>query len=192
EPLATTIPRWSIKSPPQVLPCGVDMHRFGPMGRGDCRRELGLDPDGPYLLFPADPARPEKRFDRAEALADGVPLLTLGDVPPERVPLLVNAANAVLVTSEREGFGLAVLEALACDVPVLATNGGIAPEALDGVKGALCRRFDLGAWRRALAPHLADADPRVAGRMRAERFSADRLAGDVADAWRRRLVAETR
>ena len=33
--------------------------------------------------------------------------------PPSEVPLMINAANAVVVTSEREGFGLACLEALA-------------------------------------------------------------------------------
>ena len=88
------------------------------------------------------------------------------------MPLWVNAANAVLVPSEREGFGLAVLEALACDVPVLATPVGIAPEALAGVAGTLCAPFDAGAWRAALAPHLAAADPRIAGRARAEPFSS--------------------
>ena len=81
------------------------------------------------------------------------------------MPLWVNAANAVLVPSEREGFGLAVLEALACDVPVLATPVGIAPDALAGVDGAYCGPFELDAWRRALAPHLdgrsADRGPRA-------------------------------
>ncbi len=66
-----------------------------------------------------------------------MPLLALGNVPPSDVPLCVNAANAVLVPSEREGFGLGVLEALACDVPVLATPVGIAPG------GALGDRRDL-------------------------------------------------
>ncbi|HEY2718385.1 MAG TPA: glycosyltransferase, partial [Solirubrobacteraceae bacterium] len=108
----------------QVLPCGVDLDRFRPLERTQARRQLGLAPDGRYVLFAADPARPEKRFDRAQQLLDASPtaeLLTLGGVEPERVPLFVNAANAVVVPSEREGFGLAVLEALACDVPVLAT-----------------------------------------------------------------------
>ena len=76
----------------------------------------------------------------------------------------MNAANAVLVPSEREGFGLAVLEALACDVPVLATPVGVAPEALAGVSGTLCAPYDRERWRAALAPHLAAADPRIAGR----------------------------
>ena len=38
------------------------------------RTRLGLDPAGPYLLFPADPARAGKRFDRAREVAGDVPL----------------------------------------------------------------------------------------------------------------------
>ena len=97
------------------------------------------------------------------------------------MPLWVNAANAVLVPSEREGFGLAALEALACDVPVLATPVGIAPEALAGIAGTLCAPFDAAAWARALAPHLAAADPRIEGRQRAQPFSADAMASRVLD-----------
>jgi len=167
-----------------VLPCGVDLERFRPLPRAQARARLGLDPAAPCLLFPADPARAEKRFDRAREVAGDVPLLTLGDVDPDEVPLWVNAANAVLVPSEREGFGLAVLEALACDVPVLATPAGVAPLALEGVDGAHCGPFDADAWRAALAPHLAAADPRVRGRARAELFSAERMAERVLVAWR--------
>ena len=90
----------------------------------------------------------------------------------------------MLVTSEREGFGLAVLEALACDVPVLATDVGIAAEALDGIDGTYCGPFDAQTWRAALAPHLAAPDPRVDGRASAERFSTDRMAERVVAAWR--------
>jgi len=167
-----------------VLPCGVDLERFRPLPRAQARARLGLDAAGPYLLFPADPQRAEKRFDRACAVAGDVPLLTLGDVHPDEVPLWVNAANAVLVPSEREGFGLAVLEALACDVPVLATPVGAAPLALEGIAGTHCGAFDEGEWRSALAPHLAAADPRVAGRARAALFSAERMAERVLVAWR--------
>jgi glycosyltransferase involved in cell wall biosynthesis len=167
-----------------VLPCGVDTARFRPLPRAAAREQLGLDPERPCLLFPADPARAEKRHDRASSVAGDVPLLTLGAVDPEQVPLWVNAANAVVIPSEREGFGLAVLEALACDVPVLATPVGIAPLALDGISGAHCGAFDADAWRAALAPHLADPDPRVDGRARAALFSAERMAERVAVAWR--------
>jgi teichuronic acid biosynthesis glycosyltransferase TuaC len=187
EPLSREVPRWASHGEVAVLPCGVDTGRFTPIARAEARTALGLDPGGPLLLFPADPARPEKRHDRARELAGDVPLLALRDVDPQQVPLWVNAANAVLVPSDREGFGLAVLEALACDVPVLATPVGIAPDVLPDVAGAYCGPFDLEVWRAALAPHLAAADPRIAGRPRAELFSAERMATRVVAAWRARL-----
>ncbi len=174
----------------QVLPCGVDLERFHPIARRDARAELGLSPDRACVLFAADPARPEKRFDRARALTAplDVELLALGGVPPARVPLYVNAADAVLVPSEREGFGLAVIEALACDVPVLATPVGVHPEALAGLDRTLCAPFDLARWRAALEPLLdardaAEPGPRIAGRSRAERWSAARMAERVLAAW---------
>jgi glycosyltransferase involved in cell wall biosynthesis len=184
QPLLDQIPRWASRRRTAVLPAGVDTIRFTPIPRGTARTRLGLDPDAPYLLFAADPRRPEKRYDRALAVAGETRLLSLGNVEPEQVPLWVNAANAVLAPSEREGFGLAVLEALACDVPVLSTPVGVAPEALDGIAGTYCAQFDAAAWREALAPHLSSADPRVAGRARAEQFSTDVMAARVAAAWR--------
>jgi teichuronic acid biosynthesis glycosyltransferase TuaC len=186
EPLIAQIPGRGVRARAQALPCGVDTDRFTPIARERARAALDLPNDTPLLLFPADPARPEKRHDRAAALAQatGARLLTLGGVAPERVPLYVNAANAVIVPSEREGFGLAVLEALACEVPVLATPVGVHPQALDGSAGTLCARFELNEWAKALAPHLGAEDRRIAGRTRAERFSARRMAERVAGAWR--------
>ena len=181
--LARQIPHWASGGRISVLPCGVDLDRFRPIPRDQARAALGLEPERSYLLFPSDPRRPEKRHDLALAVAADVPLLTLGNVEPAQVPLWVNSANAVLVPSDREGYGLAVLEALACDVPVLATPVGIAPEALAGVAGTLCARFDATRWKDSLAPHLAAADPRIAGRDRAEEFSTDHMARRVLDAW---------
>jgi glycosyltransferase involved in cell wall biosynthesis len=187
--LARELPGRAARRRAQILPCGVDVERFRPQQRAQARAALGLDAGRPYLLFAADPARAEKRHDRALALAHttGVELLTLGAIDPERVPLWVNAANAVLVPSEREGFGLAVLEALACDVPVLATPVGVHSEALEHVEGTLCAPFELARWRAALEPHLHESDPRVAGRGSASRFSAREMAARVASAWREAL-----
>jgi teichuronic acid biosynthesis glycosyltransferase TuaC len=168
-----------------VLPCGVDLDRFVPIPRPEARERLGLDRDGRYLLLAADPARPAKRPDRARELAEatGAQLLTLGRVEPFEVPDWVNAANAVVVPSDHEGFGLAVLEALACDVPVLATPVGNHPVALDGIAGALCAPYDRDAWSAVLRGHLDTAEPRVAGRARAALWSAERMAKRVLDAW---------
>jgi teichuronic acid biosynthesis glycosyltransferase TuaC len=172
-----------------VLPCGADLRRFRPMPRTEARRELSLDPKGRYLLFPANPSRPEKRHDRAVELASGASaeLLTGGGIDPERMPLWINAANAVLVTSENEGFGLIALESLACEVPVLSTPVGIAPHAAGGVPGCLVAPYDTERWMAALRPHLEANDARVSGAQRAAAFSAERMAERVLIAYRELL-----
>ncbi|HEY4278749.1 MAG TPA: glycosyltransferase [Conexibacter sp.] len=181
--LAALVPGAGVTRRVAVLPVGVDTRRFRPLPRAEARASLGLDPNGRYVLFPAAPGRPEKRIDRAREIVGDAELLTLGTVAPDEVPLWVNAANAVVIPSEREGFGLAALEALACDVPVLATPVGAHQLALEGIAGAHCGPFDEAEWRAALAPHLAAEDPRIAGRARAELFSAERMAARVALAW---------
>lgn len=174
-----------------VLPCGPDLGRFRPISRTEARGRLGLDSSGRYLLFPSNPARPEKRHDRAGELARacGAQLLTGGSIDPDEMPLWVNAANAVLVTSDYEGFGLACVEALACDVPVLSTPVGIAPYALAGLDGALCAPFELDTWTAAARPLLESPDPRVKGTVRAASLSATRMAERTVVAYRTVLDA---
>jgi teichuronic acid biosynthesis glycosyltransferase TuaC len=174
-----------------VLPCGPDLSRFGPLPRAEARRELGLDPDGRYLLFPANPARPEKRAELARELAGacGAELLTGGGIEPEDMRLWINAANAVLVTSDYEGFGMICIEALACQVPVLSTPVGIAPFLLDGVDGVLCAPYELTAWKAAAMPHLESADPRIEGAERAAWLSSTRTAERTIEAYRDVLAA---
>lgn len=181
EALAAELPDGLVS---EVLPCGVQLERFNRIPREHARRALDLDPARPCVLFPADPARAGKRFDRAQELAGDVPLLTLGHTDPSHVPLAINAANAVLVPSDAEGFGLAVLEALACDVPVLATPVGVHPQVLEGLAGTLCAPWNPERWRAALAPHLASEEPRVRGRERVAPYAAWPMAEHVAAAWR--------
>ena len=175
-----------------VLPCGPDLRRFGPRPRVEARQALGLDPDGRFLFFPANPARPEKRHDRAAELAAacGADLLSGGSIEPEQMPLWINAANAVLVTSDYEGFGMAAIEALACDVPVLSTPVGIAPYALGGVDGCLSHPFDVPIWSRVAKRHLESSDPRVDGTGRAATLSAAAMAERVIEAYRAVLAEQ--
>nr|MBA3329175.1 glycosyltransferase [Solirubrobacterales bacterium] len=134
---AAHVPGAGTHRPVAILPCGIDVERFAPSDRAAARARLGLQPGGRYLLFPYDPARAVKRADRARELAAaaGAELLTIGAVAPEDVPLWMNAANAVLCPADWETFGLACLEALACDVPVLARPTGAHAEALEGIAG---------------------------------------------------------
>jgi teichuronic acid biosynthesis glycosyltransferase TuaC len=177
--------RQGLPSPPgrsAVLPCGADLDRFKPMPRAEAREELGLRPDGRYLLFTASAARRVKRHDRALEVARlaEAELLTLGAIPPGLVPLWINAASAVLITSDNEGFGLAAIEALACEVPVLSTPVGVVPHLLEGLENCHVGPFDAIGWSRAAAALLDDPKAVQGGRRRAAGFGARPLAERVA------------
>jgi glycosyltransferase involved in cell wall biosynthesis len=168
-----------------ILPCGAALARFQPLARAEARAELGLDAEARLLLFPADPARQEKRFDRAAEVAreSRAELLTARGIPPERMALWINAASVVLITSDYEGFGLAAVEALACGRPVLSTPVGIAPALLDGVEGCLVAPFDRDAGAEAARRHL-DAGFAAGPAPRAARWlGADLLAERVLAAY---------
>jgi teichuronic acid biosynthesis glycosyltransferase TuaC len=168
-----------------VLPCGAALGRFRSVPRSEARQRLGLDAAGRYLFFPADPARVVKRHDRAAEvarLADAT-LLTAGEIAPEEMNDWYNAASSTLLTSDSEGFGMAVLESLACRVPVLSTPVGIGPLALDGIDGCLAAPFDARSWSELARRHIDSADPRIDAPPYEGRFSVGRMAARVQAAY---------
>jgi N-acetyl-alpha-D-glucosaminyl L-malate synthase BshA len=98
----------------------------------------------------------------------------------EAVAPLLAGADLFLLPSASESFGLSALEALACGVPVVASNaGGLAEVVRDGETGALCPVGDVAGMASAGAHILADA-----GRWRAMSAAAaadarDRFAQDA-------------
>lgn len=83
----------------------------------------------------------------------------------EALRALYSGATAVAVPSIAEGFGLPVLEAMACGAPVLASNAAALPEAAGGA-ALLLPPDDVNAWRDALRRVAADADLRESLRAR--------------------------
>ncbi|MGI9067329.1 MAG: N-acetyl-alpha-D-glucosaminyl L-malate synthase BshA [Pyrinomonadaceae bacterium] len=73
----------------------------------------------------------------------------------------LSAADVLLLPSEQESFGLAALEAMACEVPVIASRVGGIPEVVtDGETGFLSEVGDVEKMAEDAARLLADADLR--------------------------------
>ena len=72
------------------------------------------------------------------------------------VPLL-SVSDLFLLPSAQESFGLAALEAMACEVPVVASRVGGLPEVVeDGVSGFLCEPEDVDGMAKAAIALLTD------------------------------------
>jgi glycosyltransferase involved in cell wall biosynthesis len=74
----------------------------------------------------------------AEREAEGANVLFLGTIDRTRMPSLMNAVDAVLLYSTREGLPSTILEALACGVPAITTAvGALSDVVKDGENGFL-------------------------------------------------------
>jgi L-malate glycosyltransferase len=110
---------------------------------------------------------------------------------------LFAAADLFLLPSATESFGLAALEAMACEVPVIASRVGGLPEVIDdGIGGFLHEPEDLDGMVASAMRLLTDSDlhRRVARAGRAvavERYSADRVVPQYEAAYEQLLQAET-
>lgn len=97
------------------------------------------------------------------------------------VPSILSDSDLMLLPSELESFGLAALEAMACEVPVVATNAGGLPELIgDGHSGYLCQVGDLNNMASRALDILGDAARhrqmgQAARRVAVERYSSDRV-----------------
>jgi hypothetical protein len=123
-----------------VLPNGVDTALFVPMDRTAARRELGWGSQERVALFAANPRVARKRFwlaeaavERASRILPDLRLEVVRGLMPDRMPLLMNAADCLLLTSSIEGSPNVVKEALMCNLPVIATPAGDVRELLEGV-----------------------------------------------------------
>jgi glycosyltransferase involved in cell wall biosynthesis len=156
-----------IRRPIEVLPTGIDLDRFRPGDRADARRTLRLAADDLVLLYVGRLDREKnleflleafarvrvprvrlllvgrgtqaaalRRAAEARGVADRVDFR--GGSPPDGLPAYYRAADAFVFASTTETQGLAVLEAMACGLPVVAVRAtGIEEVVAEGVSGLL-------------------------------------------------------
>jgi glycosyltransferase involved in cell wall biosynthesis len=191
-----------------VVPDGVDARFSVPAAssQAEARRRLGLPKA--YLLAVGN-AKPHKALGWLAALASRLPwplvvlagpdaqrlqlpqgVLGLQEVAEELLPAVYAGAQALLLPSVHEGFGLPALEAFACGCPVVAADAAALPEVV-GDAGLLVAPKDAEAWVSAVQ-RLHDEtglrqELQQRGLVRAQSYSWDSCAQRTADVYREAL-----
>jgi glycosyltransferase involved in cell wall biosynthesis len=206
----------------RIIVNGIDTARVEAdvLPRARARAELGVPPAGAVLGTVArfDPVKALEVVLDALSRVPGATLVLIGD-GPQAAPLRArarrlglegrvvfagarpNAArwfaalDAYVSASRGEGLPLALVEAMAVGLPVIASRvAGHVDTVADGETGVLVPVDDPAALAAAATTLLADPERAralgAAGRARARReFSVDRMAAEVAEVYRRAAAA---
>ena len=196
-----TYDHFAVNNGIEVIPNFIDSDRFKRQNKEHFKQ--ALCPNGEKVICHVSNFRPVKNAQQVVEIFhrlrdDDLPvkLLLVGD-GPDRVPAerkarelgvyddvrflgkqdpveeILSIADIFLMPSGSETFGLAALEAMACNVPVVASNVGGLPElVVDGETGFLCELDDIDAFtdccRRLLTDARLQTEMSDAARVRAE------------------------
>jgi L-malate glycosyltransferase len=166
-----TFEHFDIKVPIKVIPNFIDLERFKKQRKDHFK--LAICPNGEKLMVHTSNFRKVKRVEDVVKVfyevrnLIPVKLLLVGDGPErdkmerlsrelgisddvrflgklEAVEEVLSVADLFVMPSEKESFGLAALEAMACEVPVLSSDAGGIPELnINGSTGYVCAIGDI-------------------------------------------------
>ena len=133
----------------------------------------------------------DARYPQAKAMVERLALadrvVFLGPVPEEDLPALYSGATLFVFPSLYEGFGLPVLEAMACGAPVICSNTSSLPEVVEDA-ALMVNSLDTEELATAMSRVLADEtlrqEMRQKGLAQAARFSWERTARETLAVYR--------
>jgi glycosyltransferase involved in cell wall biosynthesis len=166
-----------------VIPNGVDPRIFKPLNKEEMRQELGYPKDERIVVCIARlvPVKGVEYLIRAIKLLKGVKLIIIGEgserdrlekigkkeieflgfVARNKIPYYLNIADVFVLPSLHEGFGIVLIEAMACGIPVVGSRvDGIVDIIEDGKNGFLVPPRDPKSLASAIERLLKDEDLR--------------------------------
>lgn len=181
-----TLQHFEINRPIDVIPNFIDFNRFNKKPREHFKQMIA--PNGEKIIIHTSNFRKVKRVEDVVAIFSRIikeipaKLLLIGDGPErshiekvcrehntcdwvtflgkqEAIEEILSIGDLFILPSESESFGLAALEAMACEVPVISTNAGGIPEVnVHGVTGFLSDVGDVDSMAQLAITLLKDPD----------------------------------
>ncbi|NVO03693.1 MAG: glycosyltransferase family 4 protein [Bacteroidetes bacterium] len=129
-----------------IISCGVDLNTFFPIDKNECREKLNLSKERKLVLygtsFDYGVRKNYKLAVNAIANIENVELLEIKNVNREKVNLLMNACDVLLMTSFFETGPQVVKEAMACNCPIVTTDVGDVREVIGDTEGCYITSYE--------------------------------------------------
>lgn len=126
----------------EVIPLGANLELFRLLGKQESREKLCLSKNKKIVLFGGDSNVPRKNYALAKEAFEfvkrkypDVELLVLKGRRREKVALLMNAVDVLLLPSIHEGSPMVIREAMACGLPIVSANVGDVKGLIDNTNG---------------------------------------------------------
>lgn len=121
-----------------VIPCGINLKDYPLIDKESARSSMGLSQDKKYILFAGAFDNKVKNYPLAQTavnLLSDAELIELKGYTREQVATLMQAVDALLMTSHTEGSPQVIKEAMACGCPIVSVDVGDVKERIDGLGG---------------------------------------------------------
>lgn len=186
---------WWKRDRSRVIPNGLNLSLFVPIAKSEARLALGWREWERVVLFNAGRNEQVKRLDlalaavkRARRSIDNLRCEVLrGGTSAEKIPLYLNAADCLLVTSDWEGSPNIVKEALACNLPVVSVDVGDVAERISGVTPSCLGERNPESLARCIVEVLQE-NRRSNGREKIALLSDKAIADEILDVYREAIA----
>jgi len=173
-----------------LIPCGVDTELFKPLDKAECREKLGFTNDEKIVLFSASFDNQIKNpalAKNAVALLPDVRLIELKGYSRQQVSLLMNAVDAVLMTSHTEGSPQFIKEAMACNCPIVSVDVGDVKDVISCVENCFITPYDDKVIAECLY-RVISSGKRTMGRDKINHFDNQLIAGKIIEIYNKILL----
>ena len=149
-----------------LIPCGINLDEYPIIEKSEARRKMKLDRASKYVLFAGAFDNPVKNASLALSAMKQVPeaeLLELKGYSRTQVAHLMQAVDALLMTSLTEGSPQVIKEAMACGCPIVSVDVGDVKTRISGLNGCFISDRSIDDIAASLQKALAFVE-RTSGR----------------------------
>lgn len=173
-----------------LIPCGISLEDYPLVEKMEARKEMGLKPEGKYVLFAGAYDKEVKNASLAKevvAMLPGVELLELKGYTRHQVALMMQAVDAFILTSHTEGSPQVIKEAMVCGTPIVSVDVGDVKERIDGIEGCFVAKTREPQELVSLLKSALAFKDRTTGRQRLLDCKLDNhtIAGEIIELYKK-------